>query len=235
MRGTLRRHFDFRGELGRDPRSQAPPGKCHDGPHASPWSALPSFPPPPTKPKSEWRAILACLEQGSTSPPRTHRDSTLSLTLDFPKGRTTPGWPRRRGPPWLPPPGKVHHWPPEAHLLPPPREPKSRRRVLLTCPEQGNISPPRTHEGGAKSGLWFSEVRHPGEGRAERAPPPRTVPLWPRKVDVQSLLPQSPLNCFCHEVAAPHSVPIFSSPGGLQQGADGAVSPGKVRHLPRSR
>ena len=96
------------------------------------------------------------------------------------------------GPSLQSPPGKVHLWPPDAHWLPPPGEPKSRRRVLLTWPEQGNISPPRTHEGGAKSGLWFSEVRHPGEGRAERAPPPRKVPHWPRDLAEGPFSPDLP-------------------------------------------
>ena len=71
---------------------------------------------------------------------------------------------------------------------PPPQKPKSRRSAAVTCPGEGDMSPPRPQKGSTLPRLSFSRERageSRGVRRADRPLLPRTVQDCPRREERQ--------------------------------------------------
>ena len=113
------------------------------------------------------------------------------------ESRERQGMASEKGPSLRLPPGKVRLWPPAAHL---PRSPSPEGTLWRTdsepCPSVGEVYSPRPGKGSTLSELWIFAGERPGEGRgrrtADRAPPPRKVPRWPRDMSEGPFSPDLP-------------------------------------------
>ena len=141
------------------------------------------------------------------------------------------------GPSLQSPPGKVHLWPPAAHL---PRFPSPegtlRRTDSEPCPSVVEVSSPRPGKGRTLSGLWFFPCERPDQGRGRRradsAPPPRKAPHWPRDLTEGPFSLDLP--CRRRELCKVNTHKTDTGQRPVEgRKAESALPPRKVPHWPR--